>query len=58
MGSDTEDVASTDSGILIKTETMVSEEKGPRCFLLALFILWIKRQKGKKHLLYGFPVRM
>ena len=30
MGSDTEDVASTYSGILINTETMVSEARGPR----------------------------
>ena len=49
MGSDTEDVASTDSGILINTEAMVSEARGPRCLLLALFIFRIHRQKGKKH---------
>ena len=58
MGSDTEDVASTDSGILINTETMVSEARDPRYLLLALFIFRIQTQKGKKHLLYGFPVRV
>ena len=30
----------------------------PRCLLLALFIFRIQTQKDKKHLLYGFPVRV
>ena len=49
MASEAEDAASTDSGVQLNTEAMVSGAMGLRCLVSALFIFRVSGERGKKH---------